>query len=258
VAIFVEELTPQTYARIEKEFSPEALKQQGFDVQLQGVMTLSVGPASFTSVRQTVGGVPTRKWALLVPHAETTAIVIALVPESASEKYTDGMIRDALASFALRARLTSEELLAVLPYTIRDLAGFHVLHTNPDGTAAFTFGEKDTPLPAEQPYFLIASRPVAAPATTDQDGFARGVLSTFLGSPDLRVTSSEALRIAGRQGHEIIAETKDSQLNVDLMVVQWLRFAEGSFVQLLGIARKDAWAEALPRMRTIRDSIAGK
>jgi hypothetical protein len=258
VAIVVSELSAQTYAKIENEFTPEALKAQGMDVQLNGVIELAVGPARFTAVRQQVGGVPTRKWALLVPHTDLTAVVIALVPEAASATYTDGIIRDALASFTLRGRLSDEELLSVLPYAVRDLAGFRVLHTNPDGTAAFTFGPKDTPLPAEQPYFMIATRPGETPSAADQDRFARGVLGTFLGAPDLRVTGSEPLRIAGRHGHEIVAEMRDSQVGVDLMVVQWLRFAGGGFVQLLGIARKDQWADALPRMRALRDGIEGR
>jgi hypothetical protein len=258
VAIVVSELSAQTYAKIENEFTPEALQAQGMDVQLNGVIELKVGPARFTGVRQQVGGVPTRKWALLVPHAELTAIVIALVPEAASATYTDGVIRDALASFTLRGKLSDEELLSVLPYAVRDLAGFRVLNTNPDGTAAFTFGPKETPLPAEQPYFMIATRGGETPSAADLDRFARGVLGTFLGAPDLRVTGSEPLRIAGRQGHEVTAEMKDSQLGVDLMVVQWLRFAGGGFVQLLGIARKDQWADALPRMRALRDAIEGR
>ncbi len=258
VAIVVSELSPQTYAKIENEFTREALKAQGMDVQLNGVIELKVGPARFTAVRQQVGGVPTRKWALLVPHAELTAVVIALVPEAASAIYTDGIIRDALASFTLRGRLSDAELVAVLPYAVRNLAGFRVLHTNPDGTAAFTLGPKDTPLPAEQPYFMIATRGGETPAAADQDRFARGVLGTFLGAPDLRVTGSEPLRIAGRQGHEVVAEMKDSQLGVELIVVQWLRFAPDGFVQLLGIARKDQWTDTLPRMRALRDAIEAR
>lgn len=258
VAIVVSELSAQTYAKIENEFTPETLKAQGMDVQLNGVIELPVGPARFTAVRQQVGGVPTRKWALLVPHAELTAVVIALVPEAASATYTDGVMRDALASFTLRGKLSDEELLSVLPYAIRDLAGFRVLHTNPDGTAAFTFGPDDTPLPAEQPYFMIARRPGETPSVADQDRFARRVLGTFLGAPDLRVTSSEPLRIAGRPGHEVVAEMKDSQVGVDLVAVQWLRFAGGGFVQLLGIARKDQWGDALPRMRALRDAIEAR
>lgn len=258
VAIVVSELSAQTYAKIESDFTFEALKAQGADVQINGVLELNFGPARFVGVRQQVGGVSTRKWALLVPQADLTAVVIALVPEAASAIYTDGVIRDAFASLALRGKLSDDELLSVLPYAIRDRAGFRVLHTNPDGTAAFTLGPKDTPLPAEQPYFMIATRGGETPSAAEQDRFARGVLGTFLGAPDLRVTGSEPLRIAGRQGHEVVAEMKDSQIGVDLMVVQWLRFAGGGFVQLLGIARKDQWADALPRMRALRDAIEGR
>ena len=36
-------------------------------------------------------------------------------------------------------------------------------------------------------------------------------------------------------------------------MVQWLRFGAGGTLQMLGIARKDQWADVLPRMRALRD-----
>jgi hypothetical protein len=42
------------------------------------------------------------------------------------------------------------------------------------------------------------------------------------------------------------------------MVVQWLRFGAGGFMQMVGIARPDDWTTVLNRMRTVRDSIEPK
>jgi hypothetical protein len=39
------------------------------------------------------------------------------------------------------------------------------------------------------------------------------------------------------------------------MVVQWLRFGGGGYLQMVGIARADAWTTALARLRTVRDSV---
>ena len=39
------------------------------------------------------------------------------------------------------------------------------------------------------------------------------------------------------------------------MVVQWLRFGGGGYLQMVGIARADTWIAALARLRTVRDSI---
>jgi hypothetical protein len=40
-------------------------------------------------------------------------------------------------------------------------------------------------------------------------------------------------------------------------MVQWLRFG-GNVMQMFGIARKDQWADALPRMRALRDGFERK
>jgi hypothetical protein len=40
--------------------------------------------------------------------------------------------------------------------------------------------------------------------------------------------------------------------------VQWLRFGASCTMRMLGIARRDAWAEAFPRMRALRDGVEFK
>jgi hypothetical protein len=37
--------------------------------------------------------------------------------------------------------------------------------------------------------------------------------------------------------------------------VQWLRFGGGGYLQMVGIARADAWPRTLARLRTVRDSV---
>ncbi len=78
---------------------------------------------------------------------------------------------------------------------------------------------------------------------------------SFVNRPDLRVVSSEPVRIGGAPGHEVIAESKDEKTGDDLMTVQWLRFGAPGVVQLFGVARKDQWATVLPRMRALRDGL---
>jgi hypothetical protein len=146
-------------------------------------------------------------------------------------------------------------MLSVLPYRLDDLGGFRLLRTNPDGTAVLTLGPNDTTLPVEQPYFLVAPRAAELPLPAERDRFARRVLMSFVNRPDLRIVASEQLRIGGTPGHEIIAESNDERTNDPLITVQWLRFGD-RLVQMFGIARKDQWADVLPRMRALRDGFA--
>ena len=115
----------------------------------------------------------------------------------------------------------------------------------------------DTTLPAEQPYFMMTPRAVEPPQAAERERFAQRILIAFASNPDLHIVSSEPVRIGGGQGHEIIAETKDKVTGDDLVMVQWLRFG-GGVMQMFGIARKDQWADALPRMRSLRDGFQRK
>ncbi len=66
---------------------------------------------------------------------------------------------------------------------------------------------------------------------------------------------SEPLRIGGQSGYQTMAEAKDVRTGTDLMVVQWLRFGSGGYLQMVGIAPADAWTGTLARLRTVRDSV---
>ena len=135
-------------------------------------------------------------------------------------------------------------MLAVLPYRLDDLGGFRLLRASPDGTAELTFGPNDTTLPAEQPYFMVAPRPIEPPSAAERDRFAQRVLMGFVNRPDLRIVRSEEIRIGGAPGHEIVAEGRDPATGDELMTVQWLRFGAG-VVQMFGVARKDNWDRVL-------------
>ena len=104
------------------------------------------GPAQLIGARQMENGVAMRKWALLTRTDDMTAIVIAALPETAKDAYPDAVLRAALASTFIRAKLSPDDMLAVLPYRLGDLGGFRLLRATPDGTAVFTFGPNDTTL----------------------------------------------------------------------------------------------------------------
>jgi len=251
--LLVTELSVQSYARVMQDFSPE--RMQGMELLGREMIALPGGDGLLVVARQTENGVALRKWALLTRTEDMTAIVVATLPDTAREAYPDAALRAAFGSVTVRAKLSPDEMLAVLPYRLDDLGGFRLLRASPDGTAVLTFGPNDTTLPAEQPYFMVAPRAVEPPPAAERDRFAQRVLAGFVNRPDLRIVRSEEIRIGGAPGHEIVAEGRDPATGDELMTVQWLRF-DGGVVQMYGIARKDNWAEALRRMRALRDGFA--
>ena len=256
--LVVTELSVQSYAKVEKDFSDEQMRAGGMELIARETIETPGGPAQLIGARQMENGVAMRKWALLTRTDDMTAIVVVALPEAAKDAYPDAVLRAALASTFIRTRLSPDDMLAVLPYRLGELGGFRLMRATPDGMAIFTFGPTDTTLPVEQPYFLIAQRTVEPPQPTERDNFARRALATFVNRPDLRVIASEQIRIGGQQGHELVAESEDDRTKAPLMTVQWLRFGVGGVTQMLGIARKDQWADVLPRMRALRDGFEPK
>src|SRR5947209_426828 len=250
--LLVSEVSAQTYDKVAQDFTPEAIRGSGMEEILRETVRLASGDGLLVVTRQGENGAALRKWALLTRTDDLTAIIIGIVPESAHGAYPDAAMRAAFASVMIRAKLTPDDMLAILPYRLDNLAGFRLLRTSPDGTAVMTLGPNDTTLPAEQPYFMIAPRAVEPPPAAERESFAQRMIAGFLSRPNLRVVNSEPLRIGGAPGYQIVAIGKDEQTGDELAMVQWLRFSPG-VVQMFGIARLDQWEKVLPHMRAVRD-----
>jgi hypothetical protein len=256
--IAITELSPQVYDRIAREFSIEQLRADGFSVDVHEPAAVADARGFLVAARQTVSGVATRKWALVVRSADLTAIVVALVPQGAEDIYPDAAMRAALASIVIRPKLSVEDLLAALPYRLGELAGFRLLQASPAGVAMLTDGPNDTTRPADQPNVIVLTRPSELPAAAQQENFARRALADFVDPTRFRVVRAEPIRIGGQPGFELLGTTQDRGDAVDLTMVQWLRFGSTGYVQMLGAARTSLWPEIFPRLRTIRDGIAAK
>jgi hypothetical protein len=252
------EFTVQSFVNVESYHFGPRWRASG-EVFADEIIQTAGGPAQLIGTRRVENGVLQRIWVLLTRTDDMTALVIATLPDSSADAYPDVVMRAALASTFIRPKLSLEQMLAALPYRLAALGGFRPLRVGPDGNAAFTFGPNDTSLPAEQPYLAIVPLPLPPPQPSERDAFARRVLATAMNRLDVvPVISSEEIRIGGGLVHQVIAETEDSQTKVPLMVVQWLRFGPDRVIQTFGIARKDQWADVLPRMRTLRDGFERK
>ena len=156
--IVVTELAGQTYPKMQTEFSDETMRAGGMEVVRREEFDLPGGPALIVAARQQADGVMMRKWALLALAGNTqpganqiqdlagnlTAVVIVSMPEAAKDAYPDEVLRAALMSVWVRPKLSADEMLAVLPYRLADLGGFHLMRATPDGTAVLTYRARVT------------------------------------------------------------------------------------------------------------------
>jgi hypothetical protein len=105
---------------------------------------------------------------------------------------------------------------------------------------------------------IIAAVPGGPSPGQPRADFARFAFNTIGGIKDVQFTMSEPVRLNDQEGFETVAHAKDAGTGADLMVVQWLRFGESEFLQIVGISRAAIWDRELSRLRTLRDSIVLK
>lgn len=264
--IIINSLPAGAYADMEKTLTNDALKQRGITIEKRESLQLSIGKGDLVVGTQLAPDkVPYRKWLLLVPTGGVTVAVTVQVPKSDST-YSDSVVQAALATLAMRPKVPDTEFLKLLPFTVGDLAGFHIGNIIP-GRALLLLDAPKTPhlvatggVPEYEfdARFVINAAP-GGPSDPDQRAnLARDAFHTIEGIKNVQITMAEPVRIDDQEGFETVASAKDSGTGANLMVIQWLRFGGGAFLQMVGISRADVWDSELSRMRAMRDSVAFK
>jgi hypothetical protein len=262
VAIILVALPVEAYAELDKTVDAESFKRQGVTLETREAMPLSTGKAFLVIGHQDMDKTNLRKWFLVASSPALTAFVTVQVPDAAKARYPDEVIRAALGTLAVRATVPIDEQLGLVPFKIRELAGFRVAGVIPGRAVKLS----DAPATASGPpeaaletHILVAIVPGGPAQSSERDTFARDVFATVPSIvpnlKDVRVENSEPLRIGGQQGYQILANGRDAAGGAALTMVQWLRFGGGAYLQMVGIARSDAWKDAYPRFRSVRDGI---
>lgn len=199
-------------------------------------------------------GTTLHRWSLLAQAIggdvrDLTTIVNVEVPESALAIYPDNVIRNALASVTFRPAPIQEQL-GLLPFKISNLAGFQVMQVMPTGVVVMADVPADKSPPQSLIVISVGTSPVEA---SDRARFARDILAS---APvgEMRLQSSESMRINGAAGHEIRAQGVNPA-GKKVSMVQWLRFGSGGFLRIVAISPSDQWDTMFERFRAMRDGI---
>ena len=248
-------LPAAAFAEIEKTMTNDAMKKQGMMVEKRETMKLPSGNAILVIVRQSTPAGQLRKWLLIAPMDNLTAMVSFEMQAKSPPAYTDAAVRTALATLTTRATVPVDEQLRLVPFRIGDTAGMRLVRVVPGVAAQFTDGPKDSLEATEQMQLVIAAAPGGPSQASDRDQFARNALSGLPPMKDVRISNSEPMRIGGQAGHEVRALGKDAQTGAEIEIVQWLRFGTGAYLRILGFGPKDKWTETFMRFRAIRDGL---
>jgi hypothetical protein len=158
----------------------------------------------------------------------------------------------------VRATVPAEEQLALVPFKVGELAGFRIAGVIPGRAVMLRDAPATTsgaPEGAMEPHILVAIAPGAPAQSTERDAFARDLFAAIPNLKDVRIENAEPLRMGSQPGHQILATGRDAASGATITVAQWVRFGGGAYLQMVGIARSDAWKDAYPRFRSVRDSI---
>jgi hypothetical protein len=107
----------------------------------------------------------------------------------------------------------------------------------------------------EQPVLVISVAPGGPEQATDRENFARNLFTGLTDFKDVRIVGRDLFRLDNQQTHEIQAEAKDAKTDTPMKLVQWVRFGGGAFIRFVGVARADAWTQAFPKFRAVRDGV---
>jgi hypothetical protein len=252
-AIVLAALPAGAYSQIEKTLDADALKKEGVTLEKREPMQLGTGKGLLLTGRQVTDKTHYRKWLLVAVLGDLTALVNVQAPEE-SNVYSERVVRAALATLTMRPAVPEQEQLSLLPFTVGELAGFHVDEVVRGRVLVLSEPSQNGP----GARMLIAALPGGPTETNEHGNFARLAFGEIAGIRDIHVTMSEPLRIGGQSGYQTMAEAKDALSGIDIKVVQWLRFGSGGFLQMVGIARAETWTSELARLRMVRDSIDPK
>ena len=261
VAIILVALPPQAYADLDKSVTADAIRRQGLTFETREDVPLSSGRAFLVIGRQEIEATKIRKWILVASSPALTALVTVQIPEAAKALYPDDAIRAALATVAIRTTVPVEEQLGLVPFKVGELAGFRIGGVLPGRAVMLSDAPASAPGSLDatvDSHIVVAVAPGGPAQSGERDTFARDVFATIPNLKDIRVTTSEPLRLSGQQGHQILATARDAAGTSALTVVQWLRFGGGAYLQMVGIARTEAWKDAYPRFRSVRDGIEAR
>jgi hypothetical protein len=254
-SMLILELPPQAYAEVEKQMSPAALTAQGMTDEKRETVTLKSGTGVLIVGQQAADNKKVRKWILLASTPEVSALIAVQVPDDATAKYPDADVRAALLSMAVRPSVPIDEQLRLVPIALTDLSGMRPFRVIPNSAVFLTEGPKDLLEATEQPVLVISVAPGGPEQATDRENFARNLFTGLTDFKDVRIIGRDLLRLDNQQTHEIQAEAKDAKTDTPMKLVQWVRFGGGAFIRFVGVARADAWTQAFPKFRAVRDGV---
>src|SRR5262249_13580084 len=113
-------LPSEAFGQIDKTMTNDALKKQGMVVEKRETLKLPTGDAILVLVKQETPVGRLRKWLLIAPLKNLTAMVSFEMQAKSPPTYSDDAVRKAFATVTERATVPDTEQLALVPFRLGD------------------------------------------------------------------------------------------------------------------------------------------
>lgn len=220
----------------------------------QGIET-AAGPAYFTAETAQDGALKVRRYSMILRGERFSGYVAMQVPEETKD-YPEDAVRRMFATAALRKDVPLDEQLGLLPFKINEFGNFETVRTLAPGAVILLADDDGSKGIEASPFMVIGLIPAQTVSADDRSRLAQQAARTIPGLRDARITMSEPIRIDGAPGFETRIDAVSGKNDTPVTVVQWLRFgASNVALRIVGSATKEAWPDAFPRFRAVRDGI---
>jgi len=252
VKVLVTELPADAYAEVTNAFKAGMPTSTG--VKPESIQT-AAGLGYYTAENAKDGNANVRRYSMILSGGTFSGYVAVQIPENATKIFSDDVVRQMLATAAIRKEVPVDEQLALMPFKVGDLGNFKTVRTlAPSAALVLADGNEEAGFePA--PFMVIGLIGSAPPDADDRGRFAQQAATTIPGVRDARITMSEPIRIDGQPGYETRIDATSGKNNTSVTVVQWLRFGGQRMLRIIGSAPRDQWSAAFPRFRAVRDGI---
>jgi hypothetical protein len=257
-SILILEVPAQAYAGVEKQLTTAALKKDGLVEEKRETVTLNGAKGLLLTGTQENDNKKYRKWLLLASWPQGASLIAFQVPDENKSKYPEASVRAALLSVTMRSVVPVDEQLGLVPIRFDDLSGMRPFRVLGNSSVFLTEGATDPKETSAQPLLIVSVGPGGPEQASDRANFSRQLFFGLNDFKDLRIVGTDVLRLDNLQTYEIQGEAKDPKSDAPMKLVQWIRFGNGGFIRFVGMARTDAWGNAFPKFRAVRDGTKPK
>lgn len=256
-SLVVVELPGEAAAQIAPLFTDIETAKAAFagqGVEVSGLSKLATDAGSEIPVvtgSQDANGVTYDKWIALLAGTNTVMLTVQSPREAGLDNAT---VEAMLKSVVLADKVSLDEKIAALPFSIEAAEPFRVLDTIAGSGVLMTGGPEDVDPEGRQP-LLVAVMQISQPLAADQqEEVAKALLVQTKSLEQAEVDGTQNVPFAGGEGILLSGTAREG--DIVRRFVQYLRIGEeGRFIRLIATAEETQFETVRPAVEKIAASI---